>query len=323
MANRVSCKAARASWVWACALWCFGVTSLVHAAEPPPPPGRAAVEAALVLRQSVAEKEGPLRLVLLDDRKDHGPAGNGLHDYPLWKERWALLLGGRAASAATHSNLHGAPIKDGDSAKGTEDVTIEQARGWPSDAQFASANVIVAYCYLAWTDARKKQVADYLGRGGGLVLIHSATWTKPKADPDVAALVGIGGFQRFRHGEVRVELAAAKHAICRGLPRTLTLKDETYWPPTPPLDASRVTVLATSREKVGGKNGRNQPQPLFWTYKVGRGRVFGCVPGHFAWTFDDPWFRLWLLRGMAWAAGGSPYRFDDLALRGARVSTEE
>jgi len=309
--------------MWACAVWCFGVTCFAGAAEPPPAPARDAVETALVQKTSEAGKDGPLRLVLLADRKDHGPAGNGTHDYPLWKKRWALLLGGHTASDATQVNLHGAPIKHGDSTKGAEDVTVERAHGWPSDAQFASADVIVAYCYLAWTDARKKQVTAYLDRGGGLVLVHSATWTKPKADPDVAALVGIGGFTRFRHGKVRAELTGANHAICRGLPRTLLLTDETYWPPTPPLNASRVTVLATSREDVGGENSHNQPQPLFWTHHAGRGRVFGCVPGHFAWTFDDPWFRLWLLRGIAWAAGGSPYRFDHLALRGARVGTQE
>jgi type 1 glutamine amidotransferase len=61
------------------------------------------------------------------------------------------------------------------------------------------------------------------------------------------------------------------------------------------------------------------PQPLFWTYTSERGRAFGCVPGHFTWTFDDPWFRLLLLRGIAWAAGESPGRLDALALRGARV----
>jgi hypothetical protein len=31
---------------------------------------------------------------------------------------------------------------------------------------------------------------------------------------------------------------------------------------------------------------------------------------------DDPYFRILLLRGMAWAAGESPYRFDELVTRG-------
>jgi len=33
-------------------------------------------------------------------------------------------------------------------------------------------------------------------------------------------------------------------------------------------------------------------------------------------TFDDPLFRTILLRGMAWAAGEPPRRFDHLVLRG-------
>ncbi len=66
--------------------------------------------------------------------------------------------------------------------------------------------------------------------------------------------------------------------------------------------------------------GRKAPQPVLWTYACGKGRVVGCQPGHFTWTFDDPYYRIMLLRGAAWAAGDSPYRFDALVLRDARVT---
>ena len=55
-----------------------------------------------------------LHVVLLADEKDHGPAGNGLHDYPLWQKRWALLLGGEEASDEKQVNLVGPPDKDTD-----------------------------------------------------------------------------------------------------------------------------------------------------------------------------------------------------------------
>ena len=42
--------------------------------------------------------------MLLADDKDHGPAGNGLHDYPLWQKRWAVLLGGKKAAAEKQLN---------------------------------------------------------------------------------------------------------------------------------------------------------------------------------------------------------------------------
>ena len=60
-------------------------------------------------------------------------------------------------------------------------------------------------------------------------------------------------------------------------------------------------------------------EPMFWTYERGKGRVFGCILGHFNWSFDDPYFRMLLLRGMAWAAHESPCRFDPLVLRGIEL----
>ena len=41
---------------------------------------------------------------------------------------------------------------------------------------------------------------------------------------------------------------------------------------------------------------------------------------NYTWTFDDPYCRIMLLRAAAWAAGESPYRFDALVLRDARVT---
>ena len=302
-------------------LFCWLVPStatICYAAPlPPEPSARSEVEAALAKAGAVKESSRRLRVVLLADKKDHREHE---HDYPVWQERWALLLGGRAASSATQVNLFGPAIADAKAGAGAENVEVVCARGWPTGEQFASANVVVAFCYLAWSDERKQQLKQYLERGGGLVVVHSATWTKPKADADVAALVGVGGFSRFRHGLVPLEITAADHPICRGLPAKLSFLDETYWPPTPPVATDRVTTLAVSREKTEPTGEQTAPQPMFWTCQTGRGRVFGCVPGHYTWTFDDPWFRVLLLRGIAWAAGEPATRFDSLALRGARVA---
>jgi type 1 glutamine amidotransferase len=54
---------------------------------------------------------------------------------------------------------------------------------------------------------------------------------------------------------------------------------------------------------------------MFWCYELGTGRVFGCVPGHSAQTFDDPVFRKLLLQAVAWAAGEDPMRFGELAAK--------
>ena len=152
--------------------------------------------------------------------------------------------------------------------------------------------------------------------------IHSATWTRPGPSPEVAGVLGVGGFQRWRHGQLELEIMQPPHPICAGLPASITFDDEPYWPPTPTPEQGRVQTLAFSRESPDASTNELAPQAQFWTFELGQGRVFGCVPGHANWTFDDPFFRILLLRGMAWAAGESPYRFDDLVLRSAAVVDE-
>jgi type 1 glutamine amidotransferase len=94
--------------------------------------------------------------------------------------------------------------------------------------------------------------------------------------------------------------------------------DEPYWPFVGHPVGLR--VLATALEKAG-PGGALAPVPVFWTHEpAGGGRAFVCIFGHYMWTFDDPLFRLLLLRGMAWAAREPVSRFDGLALAGAAVS---
>jgi type 1 glutamine amidotransferase len=254
----------------------------------------------------------PLNVVLLADRKDHGPQQ---HDYPRWQSRWALLLGGSAASAEKGANMFGADVEDPTAAQGARGVHVETAWQWPTASQWEKADLVVAFCYLKWDADRMVQLRRYLRRGSGLVIIHAATWTKPKASAEVAALVGVGGFERYRHGAMDLEIVQPAHPICAGLPATFRLEDESYWPPTP-APASDVRVLVGCKEQTNPNSPAVATEAMFWICERGKGRVFGCVPGHFDWTFDDPYFRLLVLRGMAWAAGETPYRFDDLATRG-------
>jgi type 1 glutamine amidotransferase len=61
------------------------------------------------------------------------------------------------------------------------------------------------------------------------------------------------------------------------------------------------------------------PQPQLWAREQGRGRVFASILGHFTWTFDDPLYRVLLLRGMAWSAHQPLDRFNELVTIGARI----
>jgi type 1 glutamine amidotransferase len=263
----------------------------VVTAETQPPPARSRAEVESVLRKSPSPPpESGLRrlnILLLADDKDHG---ENEHDYPLWQKRWEEFLGGAAR------------------------VQVETAWGWPSPVQFERADVIAANCYLKWSSARLEEVGNYLSRGGAMVVIHPASWTMPGPSQEVAELLGVGGYLYYRHGPVRVRITAPEHPICAGLPETLDFLDETYWPPTP-FKRDRATILAVSDEKTPPDSEETAPQPVVWTYEYGPGRVFGALLGHYVWTLEDPLFQLVLLRGLAWAAGESPYRFDDLIAR--------
>lgn len=154
------------------------------------------------------------------------------------------------------------------------------------------------------------QIAAFLGRGGGLVLSHYVLWN---ASPALVDLLGLakGAGSHYRHKVVTLELPEPRHPIMLGLPDTFTIADECFW--NLQGDRGAVTPLATSDEVVGDKV---SAEPVIWAYERGRGRVVASTLGHFDWTFDDPFFRTILLRGLAWAAGESPYRFDPLIPRG-------
>lgn len=263
----------------------LGPAKIEYQGSPPPPPRRRS-ELDAVLKGSVpVASPRRLRIVLAGGPKDHGP---GEHDYPLWQKRWSPLL-------ATD-----------------EALTVETSGGWPTPRQLETADVVVFYSNNPGWDAAKAEELDrYLARGGGVVLIHYAVDGHAAVDPlaDRIGLAWRGGKSKFRHGPLDVDFSGSKHPITRGFER-LQLVDESYWNLVG--DPSRIDLLGSGVEE-------GRPQPLFWARQAGKGRVFVSIPGHFTWTFDDPLFRVLILRGMAWVAGEPVDRFNELTTLGARI----
>ncbi len=300
--------------------------SSVLAAEvkAPQPRSRSEVRAVLAKapKRPAKGELRPLDVVLLAFKKDHGP---NEHDYPLWQKRWAVLLGGQQAGREKQVNLYGpAPKKQRERVlAGAPNVRVSTADGWPSKEQFQTAELIVAFCYVDWDEQKMQQLDEFLSRGGGFVILHPAVIIPKGKDitNQMTRLLGLVweyDYTRWRHGDVALNITAPDHPICLGLPETIHLLDEAYWPLKG--DRSKVTVLATSDETVSKDSDQTKPEPMFYAYQSGNGRVFSCILGHYTWTFDDPYFRILLLRGMAWAAGESPYRFDRLVMRGAHLT---
>jgi putative heme-binding domain-containing protein len=227
----------------------------------------------------------PLNIVLVAGTKDHGP---GEHDYPAWLQVWGDLL-----EAAEH-------------------VTVSRAMDWPTESQWESADGVVFYQKGTWDNRRAEDIDRFLKRGGGVSYIHYAVdgGAQPVEFANRIGLAWQGGASRFRHGELDL-IFEPKHPITRNL-RRVQFHDESYWQLKG--DPERITLLAGGLEE-------NVLQPLVWCREQdqGRGRVFVSIPGHFSWTFDDPLFRVLLLRGMAWSMGESVDRFNELVTPGARI----
>ena len=109
------------------------------------------------------------------------------------------------------------------------------------------------------------------------------------------------GYHGLQH-ETILEHRAPEHPILKGLPiRWKHFKDEIYTRLRGPV--RNVEILATAYE-------RGRHEPLMWTVKWGKGRVFVDLLGHcgndpnMIYSMECTGFQVTLLRGAEWAATG-------------------
>ena len=252
----------------------------------PKPRTVAEVNAVLAGAPNPPAKTRSIRVVLVAGAKDHGP---GEHDYPAWLREWKELLGA------------------------ADNIEVVTAMEWPAKEEFQNADAMVFYQRGTWDAKRAAEIDAFLERGGGVTYIHWAV-DGGKDPVGFAKRIGLAAGPpgiKFRHGPLDLEFnTGAKHPVARNLDK-LHLVDESYWKMTGELKKDR--VIAWGRED-------NEPQPLFWSLEHGKGRVFVSIPGHYSWSFDDPLFRVLLLRGIAWTAKEPVDRFNDLVWPGADVA---
>lgn len=255
------------------------------------PPQRTKSEVNAVLRAPNPETQNAqpenISIVLVASKQDHG---SGEHDYPAWQKKWNPLL---AAAPG---------------------ISVSNAWEWPATEQFQSANVIVFYYWNHdWSAERYAQFDQYLARGGGVVVLHSAT-IADKEPEQLAERLGLAAQpQQTKYLHCPSDLAITaptSHPITLGLPKTIPFLDEPYWPMIG--DTGKVEVLATAEQE-------GKAWPMMWTFRKGKGRVFASILGHYSWTHDDPMFRILVLRGVAWAAGADVRRLEKLSTQGVDI----
>jgi len=161
----------------------------------------------------------------------------------------------------------------------------------------------------------------YVRDGGAFVAVHAAT-SGMDHYPEYPRMVGMGwrdGDRLFLddtgktvrqkmgqgpptwHGALArwpVTIQADDHPICAGLPKIWPHDTDELWE-APRGPAQDVEILATA---VGFQTKQNEP--VLWTVRYGKGRVFVTLLGHDAAAMKCPGFQTTLARGCEWAATG-------------------
>ena len=190
--------------------------------------------------------------------------------------------------------------------------------------------IVINYGGATWIEPVRKDFEKYVADGGAVVVIHSsvvpmADWKGYNEIIGMAAWdgrnekdgpylywkdgqyvydysPGYAGFHGLQH-ETVIEHRAPGHLILKGLrPSWKHFKDEIYTRLRGPV--KNMEILVTAYE-------RGRHEPLMWTVKYGKGRVFVDLLGHCG---NDPnmiysmlctGFQVTLLRGCEWAATGT------------------
>jgi len=213
------------------------------------------------------------------------------------------------------------------------DRATSPARGEPMDSyrpDFGQYDVLIMnYDGDDWPIETQKAFVSYVRSGGGVVVYHSANNAFPhwKEYNEITGLGGWGGrdeksgpMVRFRDGKIvfdnspgrggshppqhefQIVVRNREHPIMAGLPeRWMNGKDELYSKLRGP--AKNLTVLATAYADPD-KKGSGEHEPILFTVKYGKGRVFHTPLGHAPANMQCVGFIYTLQRGTEWAATG-------------------
>ena len=203
---------------------------------------------------------------------------------------------------------------------------------------FATYNVVVLdYEGDSWPEQTENAFVKYVKSGGGVVVYHAADNAFPEWK-EFNEIIGLGGwgnrdersgpYVRFRDGKVVLDNSPGRggshppaheyqvvtrdreHPITKDLPeKWMRAADELYSELRGP--AKNLTVLATAYADTSQRGGTGEHEPVLFTIKYGKGRVFHDVFGHVGPrdsslipAMDCVGFIVTFQRGAEWAATG-------------------
>ncbi len=260
--------------------------------------------AVCVANTRVTLAQDPLRVFIRSGPKSHGP---GAHDYPRFLKEWVPMLNERGARATGGDHF-------------------------PTKAQLDETDVLILHKQEAGNidEPDRKNLNEYLARGGGLVVIHAGTVSR---DPDwFRGIVGgswRNGTTKWLEGPMQLYFTDRDSPITSGA-SNWEMDDEIYYD-MDILPEARILAAAYTPKAAGTRNagfqrradeltGRGKRvgiydfQPQMWTYEKTVGstpyRAFVSIPGHLYENFNRTNYRAILLRGVAWA--GKRANVDEL-----------
>lgn len=236
-----------------------------------------------------------LRVFIRAGKKSHAP---GAHDFPQFLADWVPMLNERGAKA---------------------DGGLE----FPTKEQLDRTDVLILHAQEAGNikiGEERKNLMEFLARGGGLVVIHAAAVSR---DHDWFKGI-IGGSWKFEQTKW-LEAPLSLYFTDRYNPITqdisnFDLDDEIYYDMEMLPEVNVLAAAYTPKAKDTGGKGNQEAQqraaeavakkkgvniydiqPQMWTYEKDNYRAFTCLPGHWYKNFSHNGLRTAILRGIAWA----------------------
>jgi hypothetical protein len=267
--------------------------------------------AAVVSLAAVPRAASPIKVMLLD-----GESGGPWHKWQLTTPVLKKVLDETGLFAV---DVVTAPAAEGELSTFAPDWKAYRAIVWNYDAPDPR-----------WPAALKKSFEEYVGAGGGVVIVHGAD----NAFPEWTAfneMIGIGGWRNrtekagpywyMKDGKIAPDttpgpagahgarvpflltMRDATHPIAKGLPPTwMTQGDECYAKLRGP--GQNMTVLATALSPADNA-GSGHDEPMLMALTWGKGRIFHTTLGHDVNGMSSVGFLVTLQRGTEWAATGA------------------
>jgi type 1 glutamine amidotransferase len=260
---------------------------------------------------AVPRAAAPIKIMLLD-----GESGGPWHKWQLTSQVLKKALDETGLFAV---DIVTAPAAQGELTTFAPDWKAYRAIVWNYDAPDPR-----------WTAATKKAFEDFVGGGGGVVIVHGAD----NAFPEWTAfneMIGIGGWRNrtekagpywyVKDGKVvsdptpgnagahgarlplLVTMRDTTHPVTKGLPATwMQQGDECYAKLRGP--GKNMTILATAFSAPDNA-GSGRDEPMLMSLTWGKGRIFHTTLGHDVNAMASVGFVVTLQRGTEWAATGA------------------